>query len=53
MDIRRRCMANEFWNVLMPIFKPSISDKDMAAIKAYFATKQSGFKLTLGSGDVF
>lgn len=47
MDIRRRCMANEFWNVLMPTFKPSISDKDLIALKSYFAHKSKEFKVTL------
>lgn len=52
MDVRRACMRNEFYNALLPVFKPSILEKDMIAIKSYFNAKSNSFKLTLNS-DVF
>lgn len=52
MDVRRACMRNEFYNVLMPIFKPVISDRDMIAIKTWLNSKSGQFKLTMSS-EVF
>lgn len=39
MDIRRVCMAGEFWQVLMREIHPIISDIDLAALKSYFSQK--------------
>jgi superfamily II DNA or RNA helicase len=33
--IRKNCMRNEFWNCLVPKYKPIISDKDMMMFKDY------------------
>lgn len=52
MDVRRACMRNEFYNVLMPIFKPVIADKDMIAIKSWLNAKSNQFKVTMNS-EVF
>lgn len=53
MDVRRNCLRGEFWQVLIKDFKADLSEKDMAAIKAYFNSKTSSFKLTMNTGDVF
>ena len=45
-------MRNEFYNVLIPIFKPIISDRDMIAIKTWLNSKSGQFKLTMNS-EVF
>ena len=39
MDIRRHCLANEFWNVMIRQFRATISDIDMASLKSYFSQK--------------
>lgn len=52
MEVRRACMRNEFYNVLVPVFNPIISDKDMMSLRAYFKAKNKEFKITLNS-DIF
>lgn len=48
MTVAQKCMANEWWNCILPEFKPAISPKDYEALKGYLNNKQnSGFKLTL------
>ena len=48
MDVRRRCLNFEFWNVLWKEFRPTMSPKDYEAIKGYLSGKtKEGFKLTL------
>lgn len=37
--VRRNCMRNEFYRVLMPIFKPLISAKDKELLEFYFKAK--------------
>lgn len=42
--VRRKCMSNEYWQVMHKKFKPIIAERDMALLKDYFAgkDKQSG-----------
>lgn len=37
--VRKSCMRNEFYRVLMPVFKPMISTKDKEMIESYFRSK--------------
>ena len=37
--VRRNCMRNEYYRVLVPIFKPIISPKDKELIEMYFKSK--------------
>lgn len=46
MNVRRRCMQNEFWNGIKPLFKPIISDVDMETLKGYFSNKKEHERLT-------
>jgi superfamily II DNA or RNA helicase len=39
MKVRQRCAANEFWNCLMPKFKPVIKDKDFRLLKEWMANR--------------
>ncbi len=41
MNVRRRCLSNEWWQCIVPKFKPIVSDVDMAVLKAYMSTKDS------------
>lgn len=48
MVVAQKCMANEWWNCILPEFKPAISPKDYAALKGYLSKREDkGFKLTL------
>lgn len=38
-NVRKRCLANEWWQCIMPKFKPIIADKDLAILKGYLAQK--------------
>ncbi len=46
MNVRRRCMQNEFWNAINPLFKPIISEVDMETLKGYFSNKKEHERLT-------
>lgn len=39
--VRRNCMRNEYYRVLVPIFKPVISAKDKEMLESYFRSKDS------------
>lgn len=39
MNVRRRCLANEWWGCVRPKFRPAIAEKDEAALKLYFSSK--------------
>ena len=39
MQVRKRCLANEIYRVLIPKFRPVIADKDMEALKSYLKSK--------------
>jgi hypothetical protein len=36
--IRKNCLRQEFWQVMMPVFKPIIDDKTMSMMKAYLSS---------------
>jgi superfamily II DNA or RNA helicase len=38
-SVRKNCMRNEYFRVLMPVFKPEISPKDKELLELYFKTK--------------
>ena len=44
MSVRKSCMSNEYYRVLIPIFKPVISSKDKELIESYFRTRGSNVK---------
>ncbi len=39
MQVRRTCMRNEWYNVMIKIFDPVIKDKDRSYLERYFAEK--------------
>lgn len=39
--VRKNCMRNEYYRVLVPIFKPVISPKDKEMLESYFRSKES------------
>jgi superfamily II DNA or RNA helicase len=39
VKVRKRCFSNEFWNCMMPRFRPIISDKDMKLLKDWMSNK--------------
>lgn len=41
MDVRKRCLAKEWWGTIMPKFKPIISEVDLKVMKGYLADKKS------------
>lgn len=41
MSVRRRCLSNEFWNVLKPKFRPVISQQDDQTLRDYFRGKSN------------
>ncbi len=41
MNVRRRCMATEWWGTVNPKFRPIIADKDLTILKGYLAQKES------------
>lgn len=41
MKVRKRCFANEFWNCLMPKFKPVIRDKEFRLLKDWLSNRIS------------
>lgn len=41
LAVRRSCLANEWFRVIGPTFKPLISDKDKIALESYFKEKGS------------
>jgi superfamily II DNA or RNA helicase len=43
MNVRRRCLNNEWWQCIKPIFKPIISEKDDRVLKGYLAQKEKTF----------
>lgn len=44
MSVRKSCMSNEYYRVLIPIFKPIISPNDKELIESYFKTRGSNAK---------
>ncbi len=42
MNVRKRCLATEWWQCISPVFKPIISDKDLVILKNYLSSKDSG-----------
>jgi len=46
-SVRKSCMRNEFYRVLMPIFKPIISAKDREMIEYYFKAKVNENKFSI------
>jgi len=40
LGVRKRCLSMEWWQVIMPKFKPIVSTKDLVILKGYFAEKQ-------------
>ena len=40
MNVRKKCLANEWWQCIQPKFKPTMSDKDTIALKSYFSDTQ-------------
>lgn len=40
MDIRKRCLSNEWFNCIKPRFKPNISRKDEIALTSWFKTNK-------------
>lgn len=41
MNVRRRCLASEWWSTMSPKFKPIISDKDLTILKGYLGQKEN------------
>jgi hypothetical protein len=41
MGVRRNCLRNEYFQVMLPKMKPIISDNDRDALKNYFSAKAS------------
>jgi superfamily II DNA or RNA helicase len=41
MNVRKKCLATEWWGVISPKFKPKISDKDLTVLKAYLNTSKA------------
>lgn len=39
MNVRRKCLANEWWGLISPKFRPIMSEKDLIVLKSYFANK--------------
>lgn len=40
--VRKNCMRNEYFRVLVPIFKPIISANDKEMLETYFKSKEAG-----------
>lgn len=38
-NVRRKCLANEYWGCLSPLFKPIITEKDKVILLNYFKSK--------------
>jgi superfamily II DNA or RNA helicase len=41
LSVRKRCLANEYWQIIKPMFKPIITEEDEAILKAYLADKKT------------
>jgi superfamily II DNA or RNA helicase len=41
MGVRRNCLRNEYFNVMLPKIKPIISEKDADSLKSYFNGKDN------------
>lgn len=41
MNVRRRCLATEWWQCINPVFKPNIAAKDLAILKGYLGQKDN------------
>jgi hypothetical protein len=39
MQVRKRCLSNEIYKVLIPKFRPIIQEKDFEALKSYLKSK--------------
>lgn len=39
MNVRRRCLAKEWYNVMLPKFRPIVQEKDLIAMKSYLSGK--------------
>lgn len=39
--VRKNCMRNEYYRVLVPIFKPNISEKNKELLEFYFKSKET------------
>jgi superfamily II DNA or RNA helicase len=46
-NVRRKCLANEWWGCVNPKFRPVISEVDLQVLKGYFANKDAMKKLEL------
>jgi superfamily II DNA or RNA helicase len=43
-NVRRRCLANEYWRCIKPLFKPIITEQTEALLKAYLAKKDNSME---------
>lgn len=50
MSVRKRCLSNEYWQVIKPLIKPIISEENEAILKEYLADKKSA---SYDTGDVW
>jgi superfamily II DNA or RNA helicase len=41
MNVRQRCLSNEWFNCIKPKFKPIITERDQIALKSYLTQKKS------------
>lgn len=46
-NVRRKCLANEWWGCVRPKFRPVISEVDETVLKGYFANKDTMKRLEL------
>lgn len=42
VNVRRRCLASEWWGTISTKFRPIIAEKDLIALKAYLGQKDRG-----------
>jgi superfamily II DNA or RNA helicase len=47
MAVRRRCLQNEFFNVMKPVFKPIMRGSDMEVLTAYFSNRKQHERMVL------
>lgn len=45
MNVRKNCMRNEYFNVMLPIIKPHVSDEVKKQLTSYFNSKSKPFEL--------
>jgi len=46
-NVRRKCLANEWWGCINPKFRPVISEVDLQTLRGYFSNKDQLKKLEL------